>query len=248
MAGGIGVVAVAMLGAIGTGLGERALDALDGGEEEKAPISLSAEELVSECGTTLFVRAPRAQALLSGEAPSPTDWNAFRAENDAAVARTDAVEVSIQGESARTVTLTRIEFDVQRRRRPAGATFSNPCGGPITGRFVAADLDQDPVRVTSSADNPKAEYVPPGYEAASYRAIRFPWTVSVTDPLLLYVIANARDCLCTWRAAIHWRSGAKAGVLEIDNGGQGYRVAGTPPAPDYVRDARAPSGWRRLAG
>ncbi|MDQ4041019.1 MAG: hypothetical protein M3141_04645 [Actinomycetota bacterium] len=247
MAGGIGVVAVAMLGAIGTGLGERALDVLEG-DEEKPLISHSAEELISQCGTDLFVPAPRAQALLSGEAPSPTDWSAFRSANDATVSSPDAVEVSIQGESARTVTLTRIEFDVDRRPRPAGLTFSNPCGGPISGRFVAADLDRVPVRVISSADDPEAEYVPPGYQGPSYRPIRFPWTVSLTDSLLLYVIANTRDCLCTWRAGIHWRSGAKAGVLEIDNGGKGYRVAGTPPVPDYVRDTRTPSGWRRLAG
>jgi glycosyltransferase involved in cell wall biosynthesis len=37
--------------------------------------------------------------------------------------------------------------------------------------------------------------------------ITFPWTVSLTDPLLLYVVAIAEFCACKWSAEIPWVSG-----------------------------------------
>ena len=56
--------------------------------------------------------------------------------NDARVAEQSVVLVSIQGESARTITLTGIRFDVKRRAQPAGAVFVNPCGDNINGRSL----------------------------------------------------------------------------------------------------------------
>ena len=114
----------------------------------------------------------------------------------------------------------------------------------MTGRYVEADLDRDAVVVTGSSTDRKAEYIPGvGAQKGRYEPMRFPWTVSLTDPLLLYVIASTDRCYCTWRANIRWRSGGESGVLAIDNGGRGYRVAGTRGVREYVM---GPSGWSLL--
>ena len=234
-----------MATAIGTGLGSDALDLFD---DEQEPVSYSALEEVAECGTHLFVRGDRAKSLVLGEMPTAGDWESFRDSNRAIVATESVVEVSIQGETSRTITLSGIDFDVERRHRPAGATFLNPCGDSIRGRFVAADLDRTPVAVVdSSRDLEGALGEVDSSGRSPYKPIRFPWTVSVTDPLLLKIVARTRRCWCTWRAEITWRSGEKSGAIAIDNGGKGYTVVGSARARTFVRSSSSPSGWARLA-
>jgi hypothetical protein len=236
---------VAMATAIGTGLGSDALDLFDDDEEE--PVSYSAFEEVAECGTQLFVSGDRAGLLASGETPSPLDWEAFKRDNRASVASESVVEVSIQGETSRTITLSRIDFTVERRPRPAGANFVNPCGDSIRGRFLAADLDSNPVAVISSSQDPKGVLDEVDSSGRSpYKPIRFPWTVSVTDPLLLQIVARTKRCFCTWRAEITWRSGGQSGAIPIDNDGKGYTVVGVQNVREFVRSSSSPGGWARL--
>jgi hypothetical protein len=65
----------------------------------------------------------------------------------------------------------------------------------------------------------------------------FPWTVSLTDPLLIHIVTIAKRCYCVWRAFVTWRSGSKSGRIAIDNGGKGYEVfgVGRRGLPAYVR-------------
>ena len=87
---------VAMVTAIGTGLGSGVLDLFGGGEEEKDPISSSATEQISECGTHLFFREEQASGLVSGAIPTPSpipDWEAFRRSNGGRVADESVVQV-----------------------------------------------------------------------------------------------------------------------------------------------------------
>ncbi len=240
----VAVVGTAMLvavgSAVGTGLGGRILDFFGG--EDPSLVSHSESEQVSECGTSLFVREPRASELAGDRTSTIPAWGDFQHETGAAVVSPDVVEVSIQGESNRSVTLTGIDFEVSRRARPQGAAFALPCGGPGQGRFVEVDLDRDPVTITASSKDRQA---PVGGPVAAVQtpaqAIRFPWNVSISDPLLLYIVARTKRCDCTWRAEISWRSGGKSGVLSIDNGGRGYVVVGGAGAPTFVRDVK---GWR----
>jgi hypothetical protein len=234
---------VAIATAIGAGLGSTALDRF---RNEKEPVSYSALEEVVECGTQLFVSGDRATSLASGDTASDDDWESFRRGNSAAVVSPEVVEVSIQGESSRTITLSRIDFTVERRPRLAGAIFVNPCGGPTIGRYLQVALDKDPVQVVNSSHDPEA-YVGAGDPSGDgpYKPIRFPWTVSVTDPLLLKIVTTTRRCYCIWRAKITWRSGGKSGVMPIDNGGKGYAVVGGENARVFVRDGSSSSGWSR---
>jgi hypothetical protein len=255
----IGVLGTALLVAvattIGTGLGSNALDLFDDDGKEEDPISYSAVEQVSECGTRLFVPEKQARGLVSGTIPTPSpirDWKAFQSSNDAAVADESVVQVSIQGESSRTVTLTGIDFTVDRHPLPPGATFSLPCGDSIYGRYVVADLDREPVMVSGTAEDPKAILDPvdpvSGAAHSKYKPISFPWTVSVTDPLLLQIVAATERCYCVWRAEIAWSSGDKTGVIPIDNDGNGYTVVGSKGARAFSASESAQGGWAQLRG
>ena len=67
--------------------------------------------------------------------------------------------------------------------------------------------------------------------------------MSITDPLLLQIVAASRRCLCTWRARVTWRSGAKSGRIEVDNGGKGYTVVGDSGVAHYTGAER----WVRFS-
>ena len=73
------------------------------------------------------------------------------------------------------------------------------------------------------------------------KPIRFPWTVSVTDPLLLTIIGTTTKCYCTWTADISWMSGSSTGTIKADNDGHGYRVTAGRGLQGYYYDG---SRWR----
>ncbi len=240
----IGALVIAFATAVGTGLGSRMVESMDGDPEL---VSYSAKESINECGTSLFVREPRASELRSEGTRRLPQWPDFRRENKASQAGTSLVDVSVQGESARPITLTGISFSVERRPRPPGATFANPCGGGIPGRSVAADLDREPVAIIRSSSDPDGNIgVLQGPAVNSPKPIRFPWTVSLTDPLQLSVATTTKRCYCTWRAEIPWSSGGKSGVIHIDNGGKGYDVVGDAGVPHLVSGGTSGPVWRRF--
>lgn len=186
----------------------------------------------------------RAGDLATGATPAPANWPRFAGQTGAAVAGNDVVEVSIQGESSRTITLTDIDVDTERAERPDGAVFTNPCGDATRGRSVRFDLDRTPPQLVDSVAD--EEGVLPLTDAPGRRApepLELPWTVSITDSLLLKIVATTRTCLCTWRAAISWRSGGESGTIRVDNGGTGYVLAGAAGLPRYVRSGSTASGW-----
>ena len=230
------VVAVAT--AIGTGLGDKLLGLT---EDDPPLVTASDGEEVYECGTRLFVPQPAAADVVAAGVDADAKWTEFKRTNDASAAGTSVALISIQGESSRTITLTGLEFDVERGRRPDGAVFANPCGGPINGRSVVVDLDRRPAAIVRSTEDPKGIAGVPD-DAGRLRPIRFPWTVSVTDPLLLFIIARTENCFCTWRAYANWRSGGQSGRIVIDNGGAGYTVVGQAGVDQYSNAGRE-RGW-----
>lgn len=238
----IGAVLLAAVTAFASGLGARVGGSI--GADDPPLISYSTELLDGKCRGGEFVpRSSLPAALNSG---SRYNWEVLERLPGAAQSNINPVQVAIQGGSGRTITLTRIEFQVTRRPRPSGAGFSGACGDAFTGRSLKVDFDLHPPRVV---DSNATEDGALGARAANgerlYRPIRFPWTVSVNDPLLLEIIATAALCDCTWTAEIPWVSGDSRGTIEVDNEGKGYRVVGTDGLPVY---APATHGWRRWKG
>jgi hypothetical protein len=117
---------------------------------------------------------------------------------------------------------------------------------------VVVDLDREPVGVSGTADDPEAVLDPvdpvSGAANSRYKPIRFPWTVSVTDPLLLQIVAATDRCYCTWRAEIAWSSGEQTGVIPIDNNGSGYTVVGSEGVEEFENTGTGKSVWAESPG
>lgn len=224
---------LAIVTAFGTGLGSKAADSLD--SSDNPPLSYSAEEKGGECGSTIFLPEAQSRRTLKEKPPySVSEWEEFQHQPEAAFVGRDVVEVAIQGESARTVTLTGISFEVERLSPERGATFGAPCGDGTFGRALVVDLDSVPPDIVASS---KEAGEPVAVDAEGHsvsRPIKFPWTVSLADSLLLYVVATTESCFCIWKAEIPWVSGSDRGVIAIDNGGSGYRVFADPAFDNYL--------------
>jgi hypothetical protein len=233
----LGAGLLALVTAFAGGLGSRLGGSI--GSDDPPLVSYSVELLPGKCRGGEFVPRPSLPAVLT-----PTgryDWEVLERQPGAAQANINPVQVAVQGGSERTITLTRIEFHVSRHPRPPGAGFSGACGDAFTGRSLEVDLDSKPPRVV---DSNAIEGSALGARGANgerlYEPIHFPWTVSLTDPLLLEIRATTTSCDCTWTAEIPWVSGGSRGTIEVDNEGLGYRVVGT----DGLRSYRpAPNGW-----
>lgn len=228
IAGVVGMIVLAGIVAFASGLGSKAAEHIG---SEGSPISWSVEEMSVECFAGTFLPQRTAQQMLAK--PVPSDWEPIEDASGAAAAGRDAIQVAIQGASDRKVTLTGIDFHVNRSARPAGAVFYRGCGGPTMGRALEVELDSNPPKITESS----AEV---GGMVGSYpdgrslsKPIRFPWTVSMTDPLLLEIIGNAKHCYCTWTAEIPWVAGSKRGVISVDNEGDGFTVVSSGDLDAY---------------
>jgi hypothetical protein len=233
----MGAVVLAGLTAVAAGFGQKAVDALTAGDPG-APISYSVEEEGNECGSVTYLPDAKVEPTLRQGPPS--DWHAFQYQEGAAFASNDIVQVAIQGESARTVTLTGIHFDVERSRRRDGALFSAPCGGGMNARGLVVDVERNPPEVVSSSEELEGSVESGGMPDSPTSPITFPWTVSLTDPLLLYVVAKADFCDCMWSAEIPWVSGGQRGTIEIDDHGEPFRVVGDNSLDGYTTGE---GGW-----
>jgi hypothetical protein len=206
-----------------------------------SPISSSSVPVSTECGGGTFLPEPAAGQVTS-KASLGEDWSAIEHEPGAAPAGRAEVEASIQGESNRVITLTGITFTVHRMARPAGAVVGRPCGGAIEGRALEVDLDSSPPRIVASDSETSGILGGEQDGKPLSRPITFPWTVSLTDPLQLYIFARTKHCYCAWRAAIPWASGAHRGVIVIANRGRDYLVAGDTGLRSYSWEGTE-HGW-----
>lgn len=241
--GGAGTVILAGASAFAAGLGSHAADRVTA--STPPIVSYSASEERSECGMETFVAEPDGARILANGQP---DWNRILKLPDAAPAGRDVVQVSIQGESQREVTFTGIYVKVRRHLVPRGTVIAAPCGGPTEGRDIEVNLDQAPPRITGTNSNPHgilgdSESFGPNASTP----IKFPWTVSLTDPLLLYIFATTESCDCSWSAEIPWVSGARRGTLHVNNGGKGYSVVGASGMKTHVWEGTQ-QGWSVLGG
>ena len=224
------VGAVASLIAIANGLGLGS--SIDVFRPESAPVSYSAETIADVClAGPAFLPSASAAATLAK--PPPDDLNTLFERPEAAFLGRAGVEVSIQGSSFRTITLTGIDFTVERHRRsPDGVAFHGQCGDAGFTRVLEYDLDVEPPRLI------KAQWSSP--ELAT-RPFRFPWEVSLDDPLQLLVFAQADDCTCDWTAKIEWQSGSDRGSIPLVPKDEPLRVASEKSVlTSYLG---VPSGW-----
>jgi hypothetical protein len=238
-----GAVFLALATAFASGFGSKLADTV--GSSSAPLISSSATGELAGCGPGVFLPEGSVVRALEMNPGKEEVMEELQGLPGFAFADDGRVNVSIQGGSDRVVTLTGISFHVTRGRRPRGALFEDPCGGPTIGRTILFDLDSRPPEILESNE---LAHTPLGSRAGDgerlTKPIRFPWTVSLTDPLLLALIATTRsECFCTWSAEIPWVSGSDRGVIDVDNGGSGYSLASSRGLRTYGPSFDGSAGW-----
>ncbi|SES46798.1 Helix-turn-helix domain-containing protein [Streptomyces sp. yr375] len=137
------------------------------------------------------------------------------------------VEISVQGRSSTAVVLTALRVRVVGRAAPAqGIAYDmdQGCGGSLSRRYFAVDLDKDRPVAHSIAGNDAGTPIP---------AVSMPYRVSSTDPEVLLVTARTDTCDCNWYLELDWSSQGRTGTVRVDDHGRPFRTSGIKGLPRY---------------
>jgi hypothetical protein len=161
--------------------------------------------------------------------PPPITQDAARwaATQNAVHGRETIVNISVQGKSSTAVVLEALRVRVVGRStqlRGAGYSMDEGCGGAVTPRSFAVDLDKD---------RPIARAVPGGDVDGAIPAMRMPYRVSAEDPEVLLVSAKTDACVCDWYLELDWSSQGRTGTIRIDDHGKPFRTSGVKGLPRY---------------
>ncbi|MEU9187747.1 helix-turn-helix domain-containing protein [Streptomyces sp. NPDC048484] len=159
--------------------------------------------------------------------PAPQDAGTWAATQGAVHGRETNVEISVQGRTSTAVVLTALRVRVVGRTAPVPGTvyaMDQGCGGSITPRSFAVDLDKD---------RPIARSVPGNDTGTPIPAVRMPYRVSAEDPEVLLVNARTETCGCSWYLELDWSSEGRTGTARIDDHGRPFRTSGIKGLPRY---------------
>ncbi|MFH8760372.1 helix-turn-helix domain-containing protein [Streptomyces atroolivaceus] len=185
------------------------------------------------CGHTYLVdRAPRAVA----PPPVAADSGAWAGTHGAVHGGEALVRITVQGRSpSDAVVLHALHVRVVDRAAPLpwnAYRMDNGCGGAVTPRHFAVDLDrQRPL--ARPFDGLDAS----GAEVRKIPAVSFPYKVTSFDPEELLVSARTAGCDCRWYLELEWSAGGRTGTVRITDGGKPFRTSGTRGRPAYVHDS-----------
>ncbi|WP_373430398.1 helix-turn-helix domain-containing protein [Streptomyces achromogenes] len=176
------------------------------------------------CGHDYVVAKPPAQVP-----PPPTEQDAgpWATAQGAVHGRETNVEISVQGRSSTAVVLTALRVRVAGRATPASGTvyaMDQGCGGSLTKRYFAVDLDKDRPVAHSVAGNDAGAPIP---------AVSLPYRVSNKDPEVLLVTARTERCDCNWYLELDWSSQGRSGTVRVDDHGRPFRTSGIKGLPRY---------------
>ncbi|MFD9758147.1 helix-turn-helix domain-containing protein [[Kitasatospora] papulosa] len=185
------------------------------------------------CGHTYLVdRAPRAVA----PPPVAADSGAWAGTHGAVHGGEALVRITVQGRSpSDAVVLHALHVRVVDRAAPLpwnAYRMDNGCGGAVTPRHFAVDLDR-PRPLARPVDGLDAS----GAEVRKIPAVSFPYKVTSSDPEELLVSARTAGCDCRWYLELEWSAGGRTGTLRITDGGKPFRTSGTRGRPAYVHDS-----------
>ncbi|MEU7280987.1 helix-turn-helix transcriptional regulator [Streptomyces sp. NPDC045431] len=185
------------------------------------------------CGHTYLVdRAPGAVA----PPPVAADSGAWAGTHGAVHGGEALVRITLQGRSpSDAVVLEALHVRVVDRAAPLPWTayrMDNGCGGAVTPRHFAVDLDR-PRPLARPVDGLDAS----GAEVRTIPAVSFPYKVTSSDPEELLVSARTAGCDCRWYLELEWSAGGRSGTVRITDGGKPFRTSGTAGRPAYLYDS-----------
>ncbi|MFC9953654.1 helix-turn-helix domain-containing protein [Streptomyces prasinus] len=190
------------------------------------------------CGHDYVVAKPPARVP---PPPVPQDAGTWAATQAAVHGGETIVKLSVQGTSDTAVVLTALRVRVTGRTEPAPGNayaMDQGCGGALTPRYFAVDLDKDRPIARAVAGNDAGTPIP---------AVRMPYRVSARDPEVLEVTATTAGCDCRWHLELDWSSGGRSGTARIDDGGRPFRTSGIEGLPRYEYDTSR-RRWTPRAG
>jgi hypothetical protein len=191
------------------------------------PFSAGDSQVRAEClmGTYLPLQA---SGLRIWEKPPPREWRTVETAKGAIEAERGAVAVTLRPtEFGAKIALTGIKFEVlPQPNKPNAYAFYLPCKRRLVGAAIEADIDP-PIELEASNADVEGSLGAGLHLPKSASPIRFPWTISLDQPLHLYLVVHAEHQYENWSAEISWKSGSREGTIHVNNGGKGYWIADT---------------------
>ncbi|WP_426568273.1 helix-turn-helix domain-containing protein [Streptomyces canus] len=203
-----------------------------GATDAAVPLTWTADSQAwaQDCGHDYVIGRPPAEVP---PPPAAQDAGRWAAAEDAVHGRETNVEISVQGRSSTAVVLTALRVRVAGRTDPAPGNayaMDQGCGGSISPRSFAVDLDKD---------RPVARPVPGNDSGTPIPAVRMPYRVSAEDPEVLLVTARTQACDCSWYLELDWSSQGRTGTVRIDDHGRPFRTRSITGLPRYMYDTSA---------
>ncbi|MEV8549161.1 helix-turn-helix transcriptional regulator [Streptomyces glaucescens] len=200
--------------------------------EAAVPLAWTADSQVWEhgCGHDYVIGRPPARVP---PPPAPQDAGAWAAAQGAVHGGETTVRISVQGRSATAVVLEALRVRVAGRAEPARGhvyAMDEGCGGALTPRHFAVDLDRDRPLARPVAGNDAGTPIP---------AVRMPYRVSAEDPEVLLVTARTAGCDCRWWLELDWSSQGRTGTVRIDDRGRPFRTSAVQGLPRHSYDTSA---------
>lgn len=152
--------------------------------------------------------------------PAAQDAGTWAATQGAVHGRETNVRISVQGRSSTAVVLEALRVRVVGRAAPAQGNvyaMEQGCGGDMTPRYFAVDLDQNRPIARSVAGADSEHTIP---------AVSMPYRVSAEDPEALLVTARTEACDCDWYLELDWSSQGRTGTIRVDDHGRPFRTSG----------------------
>ncbi|MFE7929057.1 helix-turn-helix domain-containing protein [Streptomyces sp. NPDC057456] len=177
-----------------------------------------------DCGHDYVIDKPPAQVP---PPPAEQDAGPWATAQGAVHGRETNVEISVQGRSSTAVVLTALRVRVVGRASPVPGTayaMDQGCGGSLSKRYFAVDLDKDRPVAHSVAGNDAGTPIP---------AVSLPYRVSSADPEVLLVTARTEACACDWYLELDWSSQGRTGTARVDDHGRPFRTSGIKGLPRY---------------
>ncbi|MFJ2821567.1 helix-turn-helix domain-containing protein [Streptomyces toxytricini] len=162
--------------------------------------------------------------------PAPQDGMPWAAAQGAVHGGETSVRLSVQGRSDTAVVLEALRVRVVGRAGPVQGNayaMGQGCGGAITPRYFAVDLDKERPLARAVAGNDSGTPIP---------AVSMPYRVSAKEPEVLLVTAGTTACDCRWYLELDWSSQGRKGTVRIDDEGRPFRTSAVAGLARYEYD------------
>ncbi|MET8578063.1 helix-turn-helix domain-containing protein [Streptomyces sp. NPDC005012] len=195
-----------------------ARDEADAPAATGTPLTVSTRPHVWEgpCSQHYLVNRPPAEVPPPPAEPDAAGWVAALG---AVPAGDQMIALTVQASGKETVVLDALHVRVLSSSAPLAwndFAMGVGCGGNVSTRSFDVRLD-DP-RPTARPRNGQGA---------------FPYKVTASEPLVVYVTAHAAARDVRWALDLEWSSGGRSGTIRVDDSGNPFRTSGNKGRPRY---------------